>query len=101
MNGEDSLFLHDCLEKGLKIYRTSVQIGHEKAGESTWFKGYTDKFFYDRGVLYHFLYGKMAKVWGLRFLIKNRNTMCAEKGLVSCFKLLSDGIKYGRTLKKI
>lgn len=101
MNGEDSLFLHDCLEKGLKIYRTSVQIGHEKAGESTWFIGYTDKFFYDRGVLYHFLYGKMAKVWGLRFLIKNRNTMCAEKGLVSCFKLLSDGIKYGRTLKKI
>ncbi len=98
MNGEDSLFLHDCLKAGLNIYRTPVEIGQESPGESTWFKGYTDKFFFDRGVLYHFLYGKMAPVWGFRFLFKNRSTMCSEMGLFKAYKLLRDGIRHGSTI---
>jgi glycosyltransferase involved in cell wall biosynthesis len=98
MNGEDSLFLHDCLKAGLNIYRTTVAIGKEKQGQSTWFNGYTDKFFFDRGVLYHFLYGKMAKLLGLRYLFKNRKEMCSEKGLLKCFMLLVDGVKHGSTI---
>ena len=96
MNGEDSLFLHDCLKAGLALYRTTVVLGKELSGESTWFKGYTDKFFFDRGVLYHFLYGIMAKVFGFRFLFKNRKVFCREKGFWKCYKLLCDGIRHGR-----
>ena len=98
MNGEDSLFLHDCLKAGLNIYRTTVAIGKEKPGQSTWFKGYTDKFFFDRGVLYHFLYGKMAVILGFRYLFKNRKEMCSEKGLLKCWRLLIDGVKHGSTI---
>ena len=98
MNGEDSLFLHDCLKAGLAIYRTPVAIGKERRGESTWFKGYTDKFFFDRGVLYHFLYGRMATVLGFRFLFKNRNEMCKELGLMHCYKKLCSGVRHGRKL---
>ena len=100
MNGEDSLFLHDCLKSGLNIYRTTVEIGHELGGESTWFRGFTEKFFFDRGVLYHFLYGPMAGVFGLRFLVKNRTEMCRELGLFKCYKLLLKGIRHGKGLKK-
>jgi glycosyltransferase involved in cell wall biosynthesis len=98
MNGEDSLFLHDCLNAGLSIYRTTVALGKERQGDSTWFKGYTDKFFFDRGVLYHFLYGRAALLLGLRFLIKNRDTMCREMGVFKCFKLLRDGVRHGSTI---
>ena len=96
MNGEDSLFLHDCLKAGLALYRTTVSLGKELSGESTWFKGYTDKFFFDRGVLYHFLYGIMAKVFGFRYLLKNRKVFCRKKGFWKCYKLLCDGIRHGR-----
>lgn len=99
MNGEDSLFLHDCLKAGLAIYRTPVAIGKERKGQSTWFKGYKDeKFFFDRGVLYHFLYGKMAMILGFRFLFINRNEMCKELGLMHCYKLLCSGVRHGRKL---
>ncbi len=98
MNGEDSLFLHDCLKAGLAIYRTDAVLGKEREGESTWFKGYTDKFFFDRGVLYHFLYGRMAKILGFRFLFNHRNDFCKEKGLWRSYRLLCDGIKHGRRL---
>jgi glycosyltransferase involved in cell wall biosynthesis len=102
MNGEDSLFLHDLLKAGLQIYRTSVEIGHELAtGTSTWFEGYTEKFFFDRGVLYHFLYGKAAFIWGFRFLFKNRVQMCSELGFMRCYGLLLKGVRHGKTLKKV
>ena len=54
-NGEDSLFLKDCLSYGFKVYATPVELGAETERESTWFHGYHEKFFTDRGVLYHFL----------------------------------------------
>lgn len=52
-NGEDSLFLAECIRKGLKVFKAPVTIGKENGRPSTWFHGYNEKFFYDRGVLYH------------------------------------------------
>ena len=97
-NGEDSLFLHDCLKAGLKIMAVTTRLGEEKYRESTWFKGYTEKFFFDRGVLYHFLYGNMAGVLGFRFLFNNRKTMCNSISLARAFSLLKKGIREGKTL---
>lgn len=95
-NGEDSLFLRDCLKAGLKMYASPVVIGKEEAGESTWFFGYNKKFFFDRGVLYHYLYGAMAKVWGLRFLLKNKATMCKEISLKQAYGYLKEGIRVAK-----
>ena len=91
-NGEDSLFLRDCLKAGLKIYAVPVCIGEEIERESTWFHGYTEKFFEDRGVLYHYLYGKMAKPFALRFLLKNKGEMCQEISFKQAYALMCQGI---------
>lgn len=74
-NGEDSLFLAECIRKGLKVYKAPVTIGRENGRPSTWFHGYNEKFFYDRGVLYRFLYGWAAFPMAVRFLLKNRTEM--------------------------
>ncbi|MBQ9511890.1 MAG: glycosyltransferase family 2 protein, partial [Lachnospiraceae bacterium] len=95
MNGEDSLFLHDCLQKGCKIYHVPELIGEETPGPSTWFDGYTEKFFFDRGVLYPFLYGSLSRLMALRFLLKNRKEMCREISLNKAYSLMKDGIRQG------
>ncbi len=95
-NGEDSLFIHDCLQKGLKIYGVPVTIGHEKArsnNESTWFTGYNEKFFYDRGVLYYFLYGRLKKLFALRFLIAKRKVMCRDISVKDAYALMKKGMR--------
>lgn len=92
-NGEDSLFLKQCLNKGIRIYHTNINLGKEIQRKSTWFEGYTDKFFYDRGVLYHYLYGHMALIFGLRFIFKNRGQMTKDKPFKECFKLFADGVR--------
>ncbi len=95
-NGEDSLFLRDCLKKRLKIFASTEVIGEEKERESTWFHGYNDKFFRDRGVLYHFLYGKMAVPFSLRFLLAHREEMCREIGWKKAYGLMKEGIEEGK-----
>ncbi|MCM1048850.1 MAG: glycosyltransferase family 2 protein [Clostridiales bacterium] len=95
-NGEDSLFLRDCLRAGLKIYAVPVCIGEEIERESTWFHGYTEKFFTDRGVLYHYLYGKLSRLFALRFLLKNKEEMCAEIPFKEAYALMKRGIKSQR-----
>lgn len=97
-NGEDSLFFMDCIKKGLKIYAVSAVIGTERSRKSTWFKGYDEKFFYDRGVLFSFLYGKWAKLWALRFALVKRKVMCKDIAPAKALKLMNEGIDKGRTL---
>lgn len=95
-NGEDSLFLHDCLKKGMHLYTSTEEIGEEVYRESTWFKGYNEKFFVDRGVLYPCLYGKMAKLFALRFLLLHRSEMCREISVKEAYRLMKKGIAEGR-----
>ncbi len=97
-NGEDSLFFTDCLRKGLKIYALPVKIGREEERESTWFHGYDKKFFRDRGVLFHFLYGKAALVWAVRFVLTKQKVMCQEIRPAKAFGYLLEGIREGRRL---
>lgn len=97
-NGEDSLFLRDCLNYGLKVYAVPVEIGEERERESTWFKGYTEKFFLDRGVLYHFLYGRLAYFMAVRFILVHGNVMCGEISPKASLQLMKKGIQSVRGL---
>lgn len=92
-NGEDSLFIRDCIKKGFRVYASPVYIGREEGRPSTWFKGYTEKFFYDRGVLYHYLYGKLAEIFMFRFLIKYKNKMCRDISFSEALILMRKGIQ--------
>ena len=94
--GEDSLFLKQFMDKGYKVYASPVTIGREKEGDSTWFSGYHEKFFYDRGVLYHFLYGHLAKLWALRFLLAHKEKLCRDIPLKEAYRIMREGISSQR-----
>ena len=95
-NGEDSLFIRQVIKAGMKIYKSPVCIGEEIPRPSTWFTGYHEKFFFDRGVLYHFLYGAAAPVWGFRFVFTKRKEMCRDIPWTKAFGLLLKGIRQGK-----
>lgn len=95
-NGEDSLFLRDCLKKKLRIYAHTTLLGQEMYRESTWFTGYHEKFFVDRGVLYHYLYGAMAFVFALRFLYVNQEKMLKEIPFWKAYGMMMRGIRQAK-----
>ena len=92
-NGEDSLFLTEFIKKGYRVYTAPVTIGREEAGESSWFRGYNEKFFHDRGVLYHYLYGRLEWILALRFLYAHKGTLCADVPLKQAKRWMREGIR--------
>lgn len=92
-NGEDSLFIKQCIKSGMRALALPVTLGREVPRPSTWFNGYTDKFFYDRGVLYKALYKGLAKPLALRFLIAHRDIMLTNRKLMDAYKLMTQGMK--------
>ena len=95
-NGEDSLFIREFMKKGYRVYTAPVTIGCERPSESTWFSGYHEKFFFDRGVLYHYLYGKLAGAMALRFLFAHKEKMCVNLTFRQAFAQMKAGIYEGR-----
>lgn len=71
--GEDSLFIADCIRKKLKVYESVVVIGSVSHEESTWFKGYTEKYFKDKGAFYACFSKHIPYLWCLQFAVRRRN----------------------------
>ena len=69
-NGEDSLFIMNCIKSGMKVYTSTKTIGMVSQENSTWFNGYDKKYFVDRGILYKQLYGCLYSLASIAFLIK-------------------------------
>ncbi len=94
-SGEDSLFLRDCLNKGLKIKAVPITIAklQDVGRESTWFCGFTEKFFFDKGVFYALAHKKTAFIWCLQYCLRNK-TEVAECGFSKALTQMKKGIKY-------
>lgn len=94
--GEDSLFLKACLDKGLKIYTSEYVLGQCSKDTSTWFRGYGNKYFYDKGVLVRHLFPKTCWIMGLYFAVwfKRETSLNPWKRL----QLVYRGIRKGKAL---
>lgn len=100
-SGEDVLFLTDCIKKGLKAYSIPITIGTVKQENSTWFRGYNEKFFRDKGAYYKAVSKYSATLLCLQFVIRKHKWFCKNMSRWNAFKLMHEGIKeYSSEWKK-
>lgn len=90
--GEDTIFLQDCKKKGLRIFTSTETIGTVIHSDSTWFNGYNDKYFYDKGVVYATIYPRLARVLSVYNAVKHRR-LYKEYGLYKAIKQMWCGVK--------
>lgn len=57
--GEDTLFLKECFDKKLKVYSYDYVLGVCNKDGSTWFEGFNEKFFYDKGAMLSIAFPKL------------------------------------------
>lgn len=89
--GEDSIFIKKLMQSGLCIYVTDQYIGTVDFGVSTWFEGYTKKYFYDKGAYCKAVFPKTALLWKYYYawrFRKEKNISYKDK-----IRLMSLGIK--------
>lgn len=89
--GEDSLFLLEAYRKGLKIYAYPKTILRLNESESTWFKGYKEKYYFDKGKFVSIAFGKIKYFLLFAFFIKEAKK--SEIGLINCAKWMLIGAK--------
>ena len=95
-SGEDSLFLKECLDHGLKIYTHNFLIGDCATDESTWFEGYNEKFFYDKGALCAAAFPSLKYLAAIKLAIRFKKSSALS--YYESVKLLFQGIKGFRGL---
>lgn len=96
-SGEDSLFLKECFEKGLKVYTHEFNIGNCNQDTSSWFNGYDEKFFYDKGAWISAAFPKIKYLMLIYFIYRFRNL--SNLNIDEQFNLLREGIKGFNELK--
>lgn len=99
-SGEDTIFLQDCIKRGLKIYKSPAKIAYVQQEGSSWFKGYDDKYYFDKGVLMATIMPVFCWVYAfataLKVVIKKSNNVSC----LNILKLLFEGIKHQKSLKR-
>lgn len=91
--GEDSLFLYECLKKGLKVYSNPGLIASVSDGESSWFKGYNEKYFFDKGVLFASISKPFCKLLCLQFVLRHGRIFSNDKTKFEAFKIMIRGCR--------
>ncbi len=84
-SGEDSIFIYECVKKRIKIYSSPKIIATVDFGNSSWFNGYNEKYFFDKGSLMYSLHKNFAILFIQLFLIRHRY-MFQNIGLKKAYK---------------
>lgn len=92
-SGEDSLFVHQCIKAGLRAYSSPRVIGSVKQEESTWFNGYNEKFFYDKGALFKYLSPNMYYLLIIQFILRKYQSFKNNKSRLELIKITFNGTK--------
>ena len=97
-SGEDTLFIVDILKHKLKIYTYPVTIASVNQQESTWFQGYNDKYYFDKGALFKNISRKFYLILCLQYLIRHHEY---RKNGISFTKALSLMYKGSRSFMQL
>lgn len=91
--GEDTLFLTDCFNKGLKIYLSSIKIGEVIHKESTWFNGITEKYIFDKGALFKAMSPRNYRFLICYHVLKHRKLYSSFGSIKEVLKIMLRGAK--------
>ncbi|MBO5926416.1 MAG: glycosyltransferase family 2 protein [Clostridia bacterium] len=93
-SGEDSLFLRNCLKAGLKVLAVPDSLAYlTEERESTWFKGYNDKYFYDKGAFFALAHPKIGKLLLFLLILKHKEER-KNKKFFNCLKNAYNGFNF-------
>lgn len=92
--GEETKFLLDCYKKKLKIYYVPVEIASLLQNESTWFFGYNERFFFDRGKTTRYIFGcSFAVAYALYYLLAKYSVYKAEISFQTALRSMLRGLR--------
>lgn len=101
---EELKFLIDCQKAGLQIYYAPVEIASVAQTASTWFSGFDEKFFENRGATTRYILGAVpAAVYAVYYVIRKHALYRDDISMWKAFRAIFCGIlgdKIGKQAKE-
>lgn len=98
---EELKFLMDCERKGLRIYyvpRSIARVSHRK---STWFTGFNETFFYNRGASTRYILGfPLAAAYGVYYVLRKRRLYCGNLTTRAALRAVFRGMAENKITKQ-
>lgn len=91
--GEENIFLWQAKRAGLRVKYIPVEIAKTIPNESTWFKGYNDTFFRNRGAGYYEMTHCLWWVLALQFAVRKYKLYKADNTIFNACRHMYRGMK--------
>ena len=91
--GEENIFLFSCYGKGLRAFYIPERLARLHMEESTWFEGYNEKYFIDRGATYYEMFGWLSVPMVIQFLLRKKALYRETISAAKAFRMAMQGIR--------
>lgn len=98
---EELKFLTDCQKAGLSIFYVPAEIASVAQVESTWFNGFTETFFENRGATTRYILGAgMASVYAIYYIVRKRKQYQRNISWHQALRAIFRGIRQNKIQKQ-
>ena len=98
---EELKFLWDCQKAGLQIYYVPTPIASVAQTESTWFGGFTEQFFINRGATTRYIMGlPLAAVYAVYYCLRKKSMYSHQITPANALKATFRGIRENKITKQ-
>ncbi len=91
--GEENIFLFEAKRRGIESIYVPEKIAKTLPNKSSWFTGYDERFFFDRGAGYEAMDSGRWYPYALQFLIRKRKLYKENISMRVAYKAMRDGRK--------
>ncbi|MDD3416500.1 MAG: glycosyltransferase family A protein [Lachnospiraceae bacterium] len=91
--GDENIFLTGCCKKGLIFYSCPSVIADLHTEDSSWFKGYTEKYLFDRGAILGGMSRYLSYLFIIRFALKNYKQYSSNYTMLNAIRIMLKGRK--------
>lgn len=89
--GDENIFLTGCYKKHLKFYSSPHVIADLYTADSSWFKGFTDKYLFDRGAILGGMSKHLSILYIIRFALINYRKYSKNFSFIKAIKIMLRG----------
>ncbi len=91
--GEDTIFLSDLVKNKIKLYSVEQKIGTVGATESSWFKGFNNKYLYDQGAIFKRIAPSLYWILIIQYAIRKHKLYKHNCSILESTKIMFKGAK--------
>ena len=99
--GEENILLADCIAAGLKVYSVPVRIATLLESESTWFTGYTKRYFEIKGKVFYRMSPMLSALLVMQFVVRKIQTYRKDTAFHEALLYAYRGLRDARLRKNL